>query len=109
MFDFGRGDAVPLVKKVGGRRSPAFPLENITGFEAYVNPTETTFEIQNISVVEIKSEISRIKTSKATGHDRISPKPLKDSVEVVAEFLTTIFNKSIEKGVFPDDLKIAYT
>jgi hypothetical protein len=28
MFDFGRGDAVPLVKKVGGRRSPAFPLEN---------------------------------------------------------------------------------
>jgi hypothetical protein len=31
MFDFGKGDAVPLVKKVGGRRSPAFPLENITG------------------------------------------------------------------------------
>jgi hypothetical protein len=29
-FDFGRGNAVPLVKKVGGRRSPAFPLENIT-------------------------------------------------------------------------------
>ena len=35
-------------------------------FEAYVNPTETTFEIQNISVMEVKSEISRIKTSKAT-------------------------------------------
>jgi hypothetical protein len=76
-------------------------------FEAYVNPTETTFEIQNISVAEVKSEISRIKTSKATGHVRISPKLLKDSVEVVAESLTNIFNKSIEKGVFPDDLKIA--
>ena len=57
--------------------------------------------------MEIKSEISRIKTSKATGHDRISPKLLKDSVELIAESLTNIFNKSIEKGVFPNDLKIA--
>ena len=57
----------------------------ITAHNRTVNPTETTFEIQNISVVEVKSEISRIKTSKATGHDRISPKLLKDSVEVVAE------------------------
>ena len=83
------------------------PSNGHNSFEAYVNPTETTFEIQNISVVEVKSEISRIKTSKATGHDRISPKLLKDSMEVVAESLTNIFNKSIEKGVFPDDLKIA--
>ena len=42
-------------------------------FEAYVNPIETSFEIQNISVLEVKSEISRIKTSKAARHDRISP------------------------------------
>ena len=76
-------------------------------FEAYVNSTETTLEIQNISVVEVKSEITSIKASNATGHDRISSKLLKDSVEVVAESFTNIFNKSIEKGVFPDDLKIA--
>ena len=58
--------------------------------------------------MKVKSEISRIKTSKATGHDRIPPKLLKDSVEVVAESLTNIFNKSIEKGVFPDGLKTTY-
>ncbi len=57
--------------------------------------------------MEVKSEISRIKTSKATGHDPKSPKLLKDSVEVVAESLTNIFKKSIEKGMFPDDFKIA--
>ncbi len=77
-------------------------------FEAYVNPIETSFEIQNISVAEVKSEISRTKTSKATAQDRISPKLLEDSVEVVAESLTNIFNKSIEKGMFPDNFKIAY-
>ena len=41
------------------------PSNGHNSFEAYVNPTETTFEIQNISVVEVKSEISRINTSKA--------------------------------------------
>jgi hypothetical protein len=47
MFDFGRGDAVPLVKKVGGRRSPAFPLENITALNhqnylrAILNPSRS--------------------------------------------------------------------
>ncbi|CAB4022521.1 Hypothetical predicted protein [Paramuricea clavata] len=68
---------------------------------------KVTTNPDEIAEVEVKSEISRIKTSKATGHDRISPKLLKDSVEIIAESLTNIFNKSIEKGVFPDDLKIA--
>ena len=47
------------------------------------------------------------KTSKATGHDRISPKLLKDCADIVAESLKVIFNKSIEMGVFPDDFKVA--
>ena len=74
-------------------------------FEAYINTTNTTFEIPKISDLDVKSEILKIKTSKATGPDRISPKLLKDSVEVIAESLTKIFNKSIEFGIFPDDFK----
>ena len=50
----------------------------------------------------------KINTSKATAHDRISPKLLKDSADIIAESLTVIFNKSIETGIFPDDLKVAY-
>ncbi len=49
----------------------------------------------------------KINTSKATGHDRISPKLLKDSADIIAESLTVIFNKSMETGIFPDDLKVA--
>ncbi|CAB4014726.1 Hypothetical predicted protein [Paramuricea clavata] len=76
-------------------------------FETYINPINTTFEIQEIVALDVTSEILRIKTSKDTGHNRISPKLLKDSVEVIANSLTNIFNKSIEKGIFPDDFKIA--
>ena len=76
-------------------------------FEEYINTTNTTFEIQKISDVDVKSEILKIKTSKATGLHRIPPKLLKDSVEVIAESLSKIFNKSIEFGIFPDDFKTA--
>ena len=64
-----------------------------------------TFEIRKISVSEINKELSSIKTSKDTGQDHISSKLLKDSSEVIAESLTNLLNKSIEKDIFPDDSK----
>jgi hypothetical protein len=45
--------------------------------------------------------------SKAAGHDKISHKLLQDAADVIADFLTAIFNLSIETGVFPEDLKTA--
>ena len=48
-----------------------------------------------------------IKESKATGHDRISPKILMDCADVIAHSLTNVFNKSIQTGIFPDDFKLA--
>ena len=76
-------------------------------FETYVVPTDKSFEINRLSSINVKNVILKINTSKATGHDRISPKLLKDSADIIAESLTVIFNKSIETGIFPDDLKVA--
>ena len=56
---------------------------------------------------DVSKLLYTIKTTKATGHDRISAKLLKDSADVIAKSLTTIFNKSILSGSFPDDMKIA--
>ena len=44
--------------------------------------------------------------SKATGIHNIPNKILKDSYQVIAPFLSEIFNCSISANVFPDDLKI---
>ena len=63
------------------------------------------FEINRLSPIEVKNIILKLNTSKATGYDRISPKLLKDTAEIIAESLTVIFNKSIETGIFPDDLR----
>ena len=76
-------------------------------FEKYIVPVEKKFEINRFSPIEVKNVILKLNTSKATGYDRISPKLLKDSAEIIAESLTVIFNKSIETGIFPDDLKVS--
>ena len=44
--------------------------------------------------------------SKATGIHNIPNKILKESCQVIALFLTDIFNFSITSNIFPDDLKI---
>ena len=44
--------------------------------------------------------------SKATCIHNIPNKILKDSCQVIAPFLTDIFNFSITSNIFPDDLKV---
>ena len=76
-------------------------------FDKYIVPVEKKFEINRLSPIEVKNVILKLNTSKSTGYDRISPKLLKDSAEIIAESLTVIFNKPIETGIFPDDLKMS--
>ena len=73
----------------------------------YISQCDTSFEFSDILPSDVHRILSMTKTSKATGHDRISPKLLKYCADIVPESLTIIFNKSIEMGVFPDDFKVA--
>ena len=56
---------------------------------------------------EVKSYLKHLPTRKAAGYDGIHPHFLKCSNESVIKALTHIFNKSIETGIFPDNLKTA--
>ncbi|CAB4007436.1 Hypothetical predicted protein [Paramuricea clavata] len=75
--------------------------------ESYVNPINSEFYFQTITETEVFKLLTTLKTSKATGHDRISAKLLKDSADVITKTLTQIFNKSVLLGKFPDDMKVA--
>ena len=75
--------------------------------ESYVTPSNSTFQIQNVSEVDVFHSLTTLKLSKSCGHDKIPPKLLKDSAIVIALFLTHIFNQSINTGIFPEDLKTA--
>ena len=47
--------------------------------ESYVTPSNSTFQIQNVSEVDVFQLLITLKISKACGHDKIPPKLLQDS------------------------------
>ena len=49
--------------------------------------------------------LSKLCKSKATGLDRISARLLRESADLIANSLCSIFNRSINSGVFPDEWK----
>ena len=49
-----------------------------------------------------------LKESKAAGPDKINAKLVKDSAEVICPTSTKIFNRSLQQGIFPEDLKNAF-
>ena len=71
-------------------------------------PSDTPpFVFQRIDENLVKREINRLKCSKSPGHDQIPVKVIKDAVEIVSKPLATIFNSSMEEGIFPDIWKLA--
>ena len=50
-----------------------------------------------------------MKNKNSSGHDGISNKILKGITESIVELLNIIFNKSLEEGVFPTEMKKADT
>ncbi|CAB3998994.1 Hypothetical predicted protein [Paramuricea clavata] len=75
--------------------------------ESYVTPSNSTFQIQNVSEVDVFQLLITLKISKACGHDKIPSKLLQDSAVIIAPILTHIFNQSINTGTFPNGLKTA--
>jgi hypothetical protein len=56
---------------------------------------------------EVSAEIKKLNEKKVAGADGISPKILRLCPDIFAKPLTMIFNKSIEDGVYPTDMKLA--
>lgn len=60
-----------------------------------------------ISIFKVKSYIKKLDTNKSTKSDCPSIKLIKQSSDVIAPYLTLIFNKCILEGTFPNSLKHA--
>ena len=90
--------------EIGARLSSQ--IENITpDFSHYLTPVDCEFQFTEISDLNVFNQLTKIKTSKSSGLDKIPVKLLKDSAAVIAPFLKSIFNKSLLIGIFPSDWK----
>ena len=64
-------------------------------------------ESQSLSINELKNAFFSLKINKSPGHDGVSFNVIKKCFGELCEPLKYLFNLSIVKGIFPDDLKIA--
>lgn len=71
------------------------------------NNTNKYFRPAPITMHELKDIISNISNTSSVGNDNISLKYLKDSSDIIFEYILVIVNTSITTGVFPSQWKEA--
>jgi len=76
-------------------------------FADYLTQSSCSFTLQHTSTEEITKIINSMDTTKATGLDGIPPYFIKTACPVICQSLVNIFNRSIDAGIFPSDLKLA--
>ena len=72
-----------------------------------MNKVNVIMDSKPLSINELKDAFFSLKKNKSSGVDDVSFNIIKKCFGVLCEPLTYLFQLSIEKGVFPDDLKIA--
>ena len=72
----------------------------------HIKPTSSRFVFHKVMTFRAEKAMKKLIKSKATGIHNIPNKILKDSCQVIAPFLTDIFNFPITSNIFRDDLKI---
>ena len=92
------------LSKIGSNLSKKIPSNNINPL-SYVKPVSEVFNLTNISKADLRREISKAKSGKSAGLDKISNKLLKAAGETIITSLQHIFNLSIDTGIFPDEMK----
>ena len=77
-------------------------------FKDYLNnQIGETFFLNPVSQSEIMAEISKLNENKSAGPDDLKPKLVKACVNQLILPLSILFNKSIEKAMYPSDFKLA--
>ena len=74
------------------------------GFITKLHKPTKLFNFRKVSPAEVKKVIAKLKNSRA---GKIPMHFLKDASDCIAFLLAFIFSKSLELGIFPDNLKIA--
>ena len=70
------------------------------------NDISNTIFLNSTNELELKSIVNDLASNKSPGYDDISPKAIKAVIDSIHLPLCDIFNKSLQTGCFPDNLKL---
>ena len=72
-----------------------------------INDINTNFEFQQATEAEIASYLTSLNPEKPLGYDKISPKLVRLSSDILSRLLTRIINSGIGTHIFPENEKVA--
>ena len=81
--------------------------KNKSTFQNYIHYHGSCLSIISLTDLELENAFASLKTNKSTGYDDMSINVVKRVSGEIFLILKHIFNISLAKGVFPDNLKIA--
>ena len=94
--------------EIGEKLAKTFPNENNSEYKNFLgNSANHSMYLFNTTLEEVLNTIKSLKNTKSTGYDDFSTKFIKLSATIIAPELVKIFNLAINKGIYPDNLKIA--
>lgn len=94
--------------KVGESLQSTLPPCDSSAFKKHLpDRIMNSFVLSHVLYEDIMQEIKSLDPKKSTGHDGIGAKIIKLCPEIFATNLCKIFNKSIDNGEYPSDMKIA--
>ena len=83
------------------------PSPSNTFYDYLNSPLKNSFFLFPTIQLEVKRLLFKMKSKSSSGINEVSSKILKLTPDNMINCLTLIFNLSINKGVFPSELKIA--
>ena len=86
------------ITRTGNIQDPMLNMRNKVEQNCFLFPTTTP---------EIEKFIKRLKIKDSKGHDEISNRILKKIYPGIMQALEILFNKSLQEGTFPDNMKLA--
>ena len=79
-----------------------------TNFKKYMkNENKSSIYLKNIETSEVVEQINALDAKKSTGHDEIPAKIIKWAPQLFAPILKSLYNKCIDMGYYPSNMKIA--
>ena len=70
-------------------------------------PVKKQFKIEKAKVEQVNKILRNINSRKATGPDKIPPKIVKMSANIIDSHLTNIINNDLKRNAFSDSAKVA--
>ena len=78
-----------------------------TGKRKFKTSHKPCFTFNQITDREVYELLLNLDSNKGPGIDNLDVKTLKSVAHIISEQLASLFNQSIQKGIYPDNLKIA--